>query len=28
LVRVMVETQNADVAMAAAKSIADLIPAA
>ena len=28
LVRVMVETQNADVAMAAAKSIAELVPAA
>jgi phosphoglucosamine mutase len=28
LVRVMVETQNAEVAMSAAKSIADLIPSA
>jgi phosphoglucosamine mutase len=28
LVRVMVETQDADVAMSAAKSIADLVPSA
>jgi len=28
LLRVMIETQNGDVAMSAAKSIADLIPTA